>query len=102
MPTRLRELILQNRSIRRFDPNVELDEKTLRELVDLARTSPSAANLQPLKYILSCQPERNALIFEHIAWAGYLKDWPGPAINERPAGYIIVLADTVGVNPNDD
>ncbi len=89
----IRELILKNRSYRRFDPAGRLEEQTLRELVDLARLSGSAANRQPLKYLLSWQPERNALIFPHLAWAGYLKDWPGPAPKERPTGYIIVLGD---------
>ena len=66
----------------------------LEELVDLARLSPSAANLQPLKYILSCETEMNARIFPHLAWAGYLKDWPGPSQGERPAAYIVILGDT--------
>jgi nitroreductase len=73
---------------------VPIKRQTLEELVDLARLSASAANLQPLKYILSCEPETNARIFPHLAWAGYLKDWPGPSEGERPAAYIVVLNDT--------
>jgi nitroreductase len=90
----LRDLILKNRSYRRFYAEVAVEPETLRELVDLARLSASAANLQPLKYILSCDPEKNALVFPHLAWAGYLKDWPGPRAGERPAAYIIILGDT--------
>lgn len=60
----------------------------------MARLSASAANRQPLKYILSWSPQRNELIFPCLAWAGYLKQWPGPAEGERPAAYIIVLGDT--------
>jgi len=90
----IKDLIIKNRSCRLFFQKVVIERRTLRELVDLARLSASGANLQPLKYILSCDPEKNALIFPHLAWAGYLKDWPGPSEGERPAAYIIILLDT--------
>ena len=90
----IRDLILQNRSCRRFREDVAIERRTLEELVDLARLSASAANLQPLRYILSCEPESNARIFPHLTWAGYLRDWPGPVEGERPSAYITVLGDT--------
>jgi nitroreductase len=90
----LKDLITKSRSYRRFYQESSIDQQTLKELVDLARLSPSGANLQPLKYVLSCDPQQNAMIFPHLAWAGYLKDWHGPAEGERPSAYIIILADT--------
>jgi nitroreductase len=90
----LRDLVMSNRSYRRFYENVAIDCELLRELVDLARLSASGANLQPLKYMLSCDADTNALVFPHLGWAGYLKDWSGPAEGERPSAYIIVLGDT--------
>ncbi len=90
----LSELIRKNRSYRRFHQQVSVDRATLEELIGLARLCPSAANRQPLKYILSSDADRNARIFPHLAWAGYLTDWPGPAEGERPAAYIIILGDT--------
>jgi nitroreductase len=92
--TMLKELVHKNRSYRRFDQSHTITLETLRELVDLARNSASGNNLQPLKYILSANPEKNAQIFPHLGWAGYLKDWPGPAEGERPSAYIIILGDT--------
>ncbi len=89
----LRDLVERTRSYRRFDQNFKIKLETLRELVGLARISAAAANLQPLKYILSNEAEKNAKIFQHLGWAGYLKDWPGPAEGERPSAYIIVLGD---------
>jgi len=89
-----RDLVLANRSYRRFAQSERVSEQTLRELVDLARLTPSAANLQPLRYVLSWTPERNELVFSTLSWAGYLPDWPGPPEGERPAAYIIILNDT--------
>ena len=90
----LRELIVQNRSYRRFDQTHTIERDTLLELVDLARMSASAANLQSLKYMLSWEPARNAQIFQILGWAAYLKDWAGPNEGERPSAYIVVLGDT--------
>lgn len=87
------ELIARNRSYRRFG-NESISAGVLRELIDLARLSASGSNTQPLKFMLSADPETNAKIFPSTIWAGYLKDWPGPAEGERPTGYIIILCDT--------
>jgi len=87
------ELVKENRSCRRFYEDQAVAPAALKELVNLARMSASGANLQPLKYILSCDPRKNAEIFSCLAWAGYLKDWPGPEEGERPAAYIVVLGD---------
>lgn len=89
-----KDLIRRNRSCRRFYETEAVSLETLRELVDLARLSPSAANLQPLKFILSASPEKNAQIFPHLGWAGYLATWHGPAEGERPAAYVIITGDT--------
>ena len=90
----IKDLVIKTRSCRRFFENRAISLETLRELVDLGRLSASAANRQPLKYILSADPATNEKIFPCLAWAAYLKDWAGPAIGERPAGYIIILVDT--------
>ena len=90
----IRDLIMENRTCRRFYQEVAIELETLRELVDLARLSASGANRQPLKYIFSCEPQKNALIFSCLGWAGALKDWPGPSEGERPSAYIIILGDT--------
>jgi len=90
----LEELIRKNRSHRRFHQDIPVEIETLRELAALARLSASGSNLQPLKFILSCDPEMNAHIFPHTRWAGSLKDWDGPVEGQRPAAYIIILGDT--------
>ncbi len=88
-----KEIVTRNRSYRRFYQDHEISDETLRGLVDLARLTPSAANRQPLRYILSNRPDKNAVIFRHLAWAAYLVNWDGPADGERPSAYIIILND---------
>jgi nitroreductase len=90
----MKELVLKNRSYRRFHQEVSVGLEILKELIDLARLSGSAGNLQLLKFIVSADARKNAVIFPHLAWAAYLKDWPGPAAGERPAAYIVILGDT--------
>ena len=88
------ELVKNNRSRRRFYQDVSVDMDTLRQLVELARLTPSARNQQPLKYILSNTAEKNAKIFSCLSWALDLKGWGGPAEGERPSAYIVILGDT--------
>ncbi|WP_035237428.1 nitroreductase family protein [Desulfobacter vibrioformis] len=89
-----KELVKSNRSCRRFDNTFALDTQTLTELVELARYTASAANNQPLKYIISCSREQNEKIFSCLTWAAYLKEWKGPEPGEQPTGYIVILGDT--------
>lgn len=89
----IKDLVYKTRSYRRFEESHHIELKTLEELIDLARMSASAANRQPLKYLLYNTPDFCERIFPSIAWAGYLKEWPGPVTGERPSAYIIILGD---------
>jgi len=90
----LKELVLQNRSCRRFFESEKIESDTLTELIDLARYCPSGANLQPLKFMILNDEEQCSKIFPCLAWAAYLTDWDGPAEGERPPAYIVILGDT--------
>jgi nitroreductase len=87
----LKELVLSGRSYRRFDNSISVPMHTLEELVELARLCPSAANRQPLRFILSTAPADNAAIFACLKWAAYLTDWDGPDPAERPTAYIVMV-----------
>ena len=89
----MRELVRKARSIRRFKDNDPIPEAHLRDLVDLARLAASGGNQQPLRYRLVSTATECQMVFPHTAWAGHLKDWKGPAIGERPTGYILILAE---------
>jgi len=89
-----KDLVLKNRSYRRFDEEFVIARETIVELIGLARYAASGRNAQPLKYFLSNDRDLNEQIFSTLAWAGYLKNWPGPEKGERPSAYIIVLLDS--------
>ncbi len=89
----LKDLILKNRSYRRFFQDEEINTKTLKELINLARFTATAANLQPLKFMLINNSEENEKVFSCLKWAGYLEDWNGPEEREKPSAYIIILND---------
>lgn len=100
----IRDLVIKNRSYRRFDESIQIPTEQLLSWLELARFSGSASNKQPLKYIISNEPETNEKIFECLAWAGFLKDWNGPQEGERPVAYVVILRDrrltnNAGIDP---
>lgn len=94
-PDSFKDLVLSNRSCRRFDHSHKIGTDTLKDLVELARNSASAANKQPLKFILCRDEEKNEQIFSCLGWAAYLTDWPGPEKEERPSAYIVITGDHI-------
>jgi nitroreductase len=89
----VRELLLKNRSYRRFYQQEKILSADLKDLIANVRISPSAANLQPLKFVLVNHRETNSRLFPYLKWAGYLKEWDGPGEGERPSAYIVILGD---------
>ena len=87
----LNELVRKNRSYRRYYEDERLSPETLRELIGLARVTPSSGNTQSLRFRPVTDPDGCAQVFSTLGWAGLLPDWPGPEAGERPAAYILVL-----------
>lgn len=95
----LDDLIKKNRSYRRFS-QVPIKCEKIKEILEILRFIPSAKNAQPLKYIASCNKEKNEQIFSTLKWAGYLTDWDGPDETQRPSAYIVILQDKNISNDN--
>jgi nitroreductase len=91
----LAELVLKNRSYRRFNGKIKVPAKTVEKLIGLARLCPSGRNQQALKFMPITKPDDCDQLFPFLAWAGYLKEWDGPVKNEQPTAYIIILGDTL-------
>ena len=94
----LKDLIIRNRTCRRFHQERLVPLDTLEELVDLARLAPSGHNRQGLKYVLVNQPAWNDRINDCLTWAGYIKGWKSPPEGEKPSAFIVMVRD-VGVGP---
>lgn len=90
--TKLKDLIAKNRSYRRFDNSKKLSMDFLLEIVDSARIAQSAANQQPLRYVLVSDPHKCEEVYSTLSWAGYLPEWDGPVAEERPTAYITIMA----------
>ena len=86
--------ILTRRSIRRFKQQ-SIDRELLIKFVDAARIAPSAANLQPLEYVIINDKKLCKEIFDTIGWAAYIKPKWSPGKSERPTAYIIILTKDI-------
>lgn len=86
-------LVRRARTCRRFDESMRVPREFLLELAELAHLAPCGANAQRLRFHVVSGAEDCARVFDELAWAGALKDWPGPAEGERPTGYIAILAE---------
>lgn len=93
MDTQFSQLVKQARSYRRFVEGDPISAETVRGLVDMVRFVPSAANQQPLRYRIVTDAAMRPQVFQHLKWAGALKDWGGPKEGERPTGYILILTE---------
>ncbi|MCF8221552.1 MAG: nitroreductase family protein [Bacteroidales bacterium] len=90
---RLQELVRNTRSYRRFYQDKQISREDLSELVELARLSASGSNKQALKFVILNEKEKCETVFPSTAWAGFIKEWDGPAEGERPSAYIVILGD---------
>ena len=87
------DVIAGRRTIRRFKPEPVVRE-LLERLVDVGRLAPSAANLQPLEFIVVDETGLKTEVFPCLKWAAYIAPAGDPGPGEEPAAYIVTLANT--------
>jgi nitroreductase len=88
----LYELIAGRRTIRRFKPE-PVAREMLERLVDVGRLAPSAANMQPLEFVVVDDAQLKAEVFPLLKWAAYIAPEGNPKPGEEPAAYIVTLAN---------
>lgn len=87
------DLISMRRTIRRFSQK-PIDKNTLISIVDTGRKAPSAANKQPLEFILVDDSLLLPAVFAQTRWAAYLpKDEGRPPEGQEPTAYVVVLVN---------
>jgi len=84
------DIIVSRRSVRRFQQK-PIDLDLLKNFINAARLAPSAANLQPLEYIIVTEKEHCNQLFEALGWAAYIQPKWIPDSHERPTAYIVIL-----------
>ena len=88
----LKDLVEKSRTTRRFKKDEKVSIEDLKELVDVARLTSSAKNMQPIKYILVTKEEEVLQLAQTAKWAAHLTQWE-QSENERPSAFILMLND---------
>lgn len=86
-------LIKKNRSYRIFDESYKISLEKIKEFLNVARFTSSGRNLQSIRFLPIIKDSQLNIVYDNIKWAGYLKDWDGPAKGQRPTAFILFLSD---------
>jgi len=92
------EVTTSRRSIRRFK-DISVPHQILERCVNAARLAPSAANLQPLEYIVVDDDKLLAEVFPALGWAAYIRPTGDPPQGKRPKAYIIIVNNSNAGTP---
>ncbi len=89
----IHELIISRRTIRQFQ-NRPVSRALLDKVVDAGRLAPSAANVQPLVFIVVDDPPLREKVFPCLKWAAYIQPKGNPLPGQEPQAYVVVGVDT--------
>jgi len=87
------DLAVERRTIRRFKPD-PIPRELLERLVNVARLAPSAANVQPLEFVVVDEAGVKAEVFPALKWAAYIAPAGDPQPGEEPAAYVVTLVNS--------
>ena len=97
----LMDLLKTRRTYRRFEQK-EISQEIIDEILEAARLASSAANKQPLSYIVVKDAGKVEDVFVYTKWAGALPPEQGqPREGEHPVLFIAVV-ENLDINQNCD
>ena len=83
---------LANRRTIRFYEQRSVPRESLERMIDAARVTSCASNIQRLRYVVAMDKSLVEAIFRHTAWAGLLSGKRTPVLGETaPAAFIAIL-----------
>jgi nitroreductase len=88
----LYDIIISRRSIRQFEQK-PISQETLRIIVNAGRLAPSAANRQPLEFVVVDEETKKREILPCLKWAGYIAPAGNPKPGREPQAYVVVLVN---------
>jgi len=89
----LYDLIVSRRTVRQYRPE-PVPRTMLERLVNAGRLAPSAANRQPLEFVVVDDREVCGQIFPCLKWAAYIAPEGDPKPGQEPTAYVVVLVNT--------
>ncbi len=87
------QAITTRRTIRRFQQK-PIDLAVLERIVNAGRLAPSAANSQPVEFIVVTQPDLSQQVFATTAWAGGVTPRRTPKPGQQPTAWVVVLLNS--------
>ncbi len=85
-------IIVSRRTVRQFRPE-PIPRRVLERIVEAGTLAPSAANLQPLEFVLADEDAVCRRVFPCLKWAAYIAPAGNPASGREPTAYVVVLVN---------
>jgi len=89
----LYDLIISRRSIRQFKQE-PVSRDILQKFINVSRLAPSAANRQPLEFVVVDEEKIRKEVFTWLKWAAYIAPEGNPKPGHEPVAYIVVLVNS--------
>lgn len=60
------EIVLERRSIRRYDEDIDIVQEEMTQILEMATTAPSSSNMQPWRFVIVNRARINEMLLPHV------------------------------------